>query len=120
MIKIPLVKRFHLPTHFLSLSHAKPGKNRGSKVKGKERGFCTDVKPTCGLSLNLSPKLSALWNCVVVSNWAAKLSEIKPSLIEGSLVVGEKGGEARCVPVGEGKYRGKLEMSLQCLVMVES
>ena len=41
-------------------------------------------------------------------------------IVEDRLVVGEEGGEARCVLVGEGKCRGRLEVSLQCLVMVET
>jgi len=41
-------------------------------------------------------------------------------IIEGSLVVGEERVGARCVPVGEVKFRGRLKVSLQCLVMVET
>ena len=76
--------------------------------------------PGLYLSLNLSSNLNVPLKSVVMSKCGSKLGEIKAQFVEGSFVVGEEGGKARCVPIGERKCKRKLEVSLQGLIMVES
>ena len=56
---------------------------------------------------------------MVVSKYASKLRKILSQFLQGSLVVGAEVGEARCIPVGERKCRERLDLSLECLVIVE-
>ena len=72
------------------------------------------------LSLNLSSHLNVPLEFVVVSKCGSELGEIMTQFVEGSFVMGEEGGKAKCIPVGERKCRGKLKVSLLGLVMVES
>ena len=55
-----------------------------------------------------------------MSKCGSELGEIKAQFVKGSFVLGEEGGKARYVPVGERKCKRKLEVSLQGLVIVES
>ena len=55
-----------------------------------------------------------------MSKCGSELGEINAQFVEGSFVVGEEWGKARCIPIGERKCKRKLEVSLQGLVMVES